>query len=493
MSSITGHLTLRYGAILVAIASLLALDQALLQPRLAQISVVAPRINVAGRQRMLSQKLAKEALAIQSASEDSQRQAWRQQLQQTLELWRESHQRLLSADEQVGLAASSSDIQAAFAKLELNFQAMLQAASDLLAGKGAEAAVAQLLQHEAQYLPQMNRIVGLYEREARAQARTLHTWGVIAAASVLLLMVGLGFLVLRPATATIQRQMEGLEQRIAARTAELTATNASLLREMQTRERAEKRNREISNQLAHLSRVQSLGQLATGLAHEINQPLGAIANYSETCDLLLEHESPNLGSVRQTLAVIAKAACRAGEIVRNLRSFLKPGQIARREVHLPELIDDVVLLCQAELTRHEITLQLDLDEGLPSLRIAAVQIQQVLTNLIQNSIQAMLDTPASERCLKISVRQLAGEVCVEVVDRGPGFGHPDPESLFEPFLTTKESGLGMGLAIVRSIVHAHGGRIQAENRSPGAAVIFTIPLDTHDERQVPAESHCFCG
>jgi C4-dicarboxylate-specific signal transduction histidine kinase len=494
VGGLTRHLNFRYALILIAIGLLLVLDQALLQPRLVQLSVVAPRINVAGRQRMLSQKLVKESLVLQSASDNSQREYRSKQLAQTVEEWHQSHLRLLSSDREVGLSTtSSSAVREAFAELELDFQAMWHAATDLLADQPGNTPIAELLQHESRYLPKMDRIVTLFEAEARAQAATLQTWGLVAAASVLALMVGLGFVVLRPATQTIQRQLEGLEQRIADRTAELTVINASLLHEMHTREHAEERNRELSTQLAHLSRVHSLGQLATGLAHEINQPLGAIANYSETCDLLLSRETPNLGAVRQTLAAVGKAARRAGDIIRNMRTFLRPGQQAHSDVNLCELINDVVQLCRPELLRQEVILELELEEGLPSVRLAAVQIQQVLMNLIQNSVQAMQDASPTERRLKISAWQARGAVRVEVADRGPGFGSRDPESLFEPFFTTKDSGLGMGLAIVRSIVQAHGGRVEAENRQPGAAVSFTMPLDLQDERRVAAEAHCLCG
>lgn len=300
-------------------------------------------------------------------------------------------------------------------------------------------------------------------------------------------------IVLRPETQTIQHQMQELEDRLAEQAAKLAATNASLLREMHTREQAEERSRELSNQLAHLSRVLSLGQLATGLAHEINQPLAAIVNYSETCDLLLSKETPDLNAAQRYVRAIGRAACRAGDVIRSLRKLLRPGREAQDDVNLNELVREVALLCRPELLRHQIALHLHLDQWVPPLPADPVQIQQVMLNLMQNSIEAMQDSPANSRTLQVTVERLDDEVRVEFADNGPGFSTDNPETLFAPFYTTKDSGLGMGLAIVRSIVQAHGGVVHAENRRPGAAVSFTMPLDLEHARRTADGSHGLCG
>jgi C4-dicarboxylate-specific signal transduction histidine kinase len=143
--------------------------------------------------------------------------------------------------------------------------------------------------------------------------------------------------------------------------------------------------------------------------------------------------------------------------------------------------------------RHGIALHLDLDQGLAPLRVDPVQIQQVMLNLIQNAIQAMQDSPSSDRILRIAVQRIGAEVRVEFVDSGPGFSSPDPEMSLAPFYTTKDSGLGMGLAIVRSIVQAHGGALHAENRRRGAAVSFTVPLDLDHAPRAADEAHCLCS
>lgn len=491
----TASLTRRYGIILASVGLLLVVDQVVLQPRLADLSVYAPRINIAGRQRMLSQKLVKASLALQAATDPSARDSRRQELRDTLSLWQTSHHALLEGNEVVGLPPTlSPDIRASFAELEPHFAAMVEAAGVLMDEPTADQATATqgevMLDHESQYLPTMDRIVGMYEAEARRQARILRVLGLVASASIIALMIALGRLVLRPATQTIRRQMESLEDRVTERTKELE-------QEVLVRQQAEERTRELSVQLAHTSRVMSMGQLAVGLAHEINQPLGAIANYAGTCEVYLDEGDCSPETIRPLIENIGKAANRAGDIVRGMRNFLRPGQSPSSKVDMNQLVAEVLQFCKPELQRGRVTVHLLSSDEPHLLEVAPTQIQQVLVNLLQNALQAMDGCAANQREIWIRISDEANpvtptQVRVEVEDSGPGFGDKDPETIFEPFFTSKENGLGMGLAIARTIIDEHHGRLWAENREHGAAVCLSLPTEQKHDASVTADSDCVC-
>jgi two-component system, LuxR family, sensor kinase FixL len=488
---LTRSLTRRFGLILMAVAVLLIVDQAIIQRKLARLSIYAPQINVAGRQRMLSQKLVKSALASHLSSDEPARLSNLAELGAALDLWRKSHDGLLRGDASLGLPPTTSvEIRQAFAQLDRHYLEMVEAAEKLIARDTGEAPLATLMEHERDYLPQMDQIVGMYETDAHAQATTLRLLGLAAAASVIALMIALGRLVLLPATQTIRQQVASLEERVHDRTADLTLLNQTLQQEILIRQQAEERTRELANQLAHTSRMLSLGQLAAGIAHEINQPVAAIANYAATCSLTLESGTVDLPRLKQSINNILSTAHRTGDIVRSMRNFLRPGELQMTDSTMGALIADVVLICQPELQHNGVTLELDLDEKSSIIHVEPTQIQQVLVNLLQNAIQAQLEFPPYERRIQIRAHREGEELITEVVDAGPGFGETSPERVFDPFFTTKASGLGLGLAIARSIIHDHGGRLWAENRERGAAVSFILPLDSKHVPVSTAELNC---
>ena len=486
---LTATLLRRYWSILVCVGVLLVIDQAVLQPQLARLSVYAPQINVAGRQRMLSQRLVKLALVIQATPEPEARE---KELRETLQQWRSAHANLLDGNATFGLPQTTSPaIRQAFAELDPHVDAIVGAAEALLSGNDSPATIDTLLKHESQYLPQMDRIVGMYEVEAQSQAKSLRYLGLLATISVIGLMLALGHWVLRPATTTIHDQVDLLEDHVAARTAELTEANQALEREIKVREETQQRNHELSAQLAHTSRVMSMGQLATGLAHEINQPLAAIANYAASCKLLLDSENFDREKLVQPVQSIERAAQKAGEIVRGMRNFLRPGQTPLCEVEVSELIEEVLALCHHELSRNDVKLTLSLQKR-TEVRVVTSKIQQVLLNLIQNSIQAMQSTPVQQRTLHINAVEEDQGVMIEVVDHGPGFGPHVDDTVFQPFFTTKPAGLGMGRAISRSIIQEHHGKLWIENRQTGAAACFTLPLDQAQYDEVGTSTDRVC-
>ncbi len=486
------RLGLRYLLVLLGIATLVAADQAVIQPLLLRMNAYAPVINVAGRQRMLSQKLTKAALAMQTASDPAARDARRSELRQSLSEWSAAHKALRYGTTDASLARiQSSDINAAWAELQPNFDAMHVAATRLIAEGGAavaeddaRAAIDALVNHEAPFLATMERIVKLMEHEAAGELRRLRICALGIAATIVGLVIGLGWFVIRPALRAIRGQVDELEMQVALRTRELDETLASLRHEIGQRQDTEARNQALAGQLAHADRVESMGHLAAGLAHELNQPLGAIANYAEACSVVLaEHRGDDRrGRIQVYLRHILEASLRAGNIVRRIRNFVRLGASQATIVEMAALIREVVDLCRPEAARAEVEFLFEPPADVPvHVNVDPIQIQQVLVNLIQNAIQAMEQAPPQRRRLTVQMAAAHGAVQVDVIDGGSGLAHDDPETLFTPFQTTKSDGLGIGLSICRSIVEHHHGTIWARSLpSHGAQFSFVLPL---------AESH----
>lgn len=493
---LTVRLHRRYSLILLTVAALLVVDLIVIQPRLLRLSRYALTTNVAGRQRMLSQRLTKSALAICLDTGGLRHASHRAELSQTLHEWLDGHQALVEGNAAWELAPTQSPpILAAFDDLGRHVERMRAAAEQVLDPQvdsdSLNKAVASLLEEESQFLPKMERIVKLYEEESHSQGQWLRALRWMTAGGVVGLMVVLGRIVLRPAVETIRRQIDDLEFRVAARTAELT--RAQRARETVEAERrlAEERGRELSRQLSHTARVLSLGQLATGLAHEINQPLAAIMNESEASLLLWQQATPERVDALEAMERIRATARRAGTIIKRMRDFLRPDTAPDTSVDINELVREVAALCGRELTSAAAQLDLELAPELPTALVDRIQIQQVVVNLVQNSLQALGGVPVAERQIWIRSRFVDGMVRVEVEDRGPGF-KVSPETLFRPFYTTKDSGLGMGLAICRTIVGEHRGRIWAEHASPrGARICLQLPVEGVDGVAECAQ-HCIC-
>jgi C4-dicarboxylate-specific signal transduction histidine kinase len=315
------------------------------------------------------------------------------------------------------------------------------------------------------------------------------------AAMVVSLLIGLGWFVVRPATRMIHTQVDELESRVALRTRELSAALESLRHEAHERELAESKNLRLSTQLAHTERVTTMGHLTAGLAHELNQPLAAITNYAEACDVLLEEapRSSELDRVREYVVHARRAALRAGQIVRRMRNFVRPNAASATEVGINALAQEIVDLCRSEAAgaNAEITLELQATDDIAWAD--PIQIQQVLVNLVQNSLQAMREIGSQVRQITIRTTTVGEVVQVDVMDTGPGLPSSDPELVFAPFRTTKQDGLGIGLSICRSIVENHRGKIWTKSwPGRGAQVSFTLPLTAKHASRFESEPDCLC-
>lgn len=234
-------------------------------------------------------------------------------------------------------------------------------------------------------------------------------------------------------------------------------------------------------QLAHVTRVTTLGELAASIAHEVNQPLAAVATNGNACLRWLNRATPDLGEARMALDRILDDTRRASEVIRRIRALARRGDTQRRELDLNQVLNDTVALVQRELSAQRISLRLDQARELPAVLGDAVQLQQVLINLVMNAMQAIAAMPrgaAGGRRIDVATGlDPEGRVMVTVADTGPGLSEAQAGRLFEAFYTTKEDGMGMGLAICRSIVEAHGGRICAlpQEDGRGARIAFSLP------------------
>ncbi len=233
----------------------------------------------------------------------------------------------------------------------------------------------------------------------------------------------------------------------------------------------------LRDELAHAGRLSTMAQLATSLAHELNQPLGAILRNAEAAELLLQSPSPDLEELRAILADICKDDHRAGGVIDHMRALLRRRGLERAELHVAELLEGVLVLVRQDAQRRKVLLKVEVEESLPRIHGDRGQLQQVLLNLILNGMDAMADLPAERRRLVVRARR-ADERTVEVAiaDAGPGVAAEKLARLFEPFFTTKPEGMGLGLPISATIIEAHGGRLWAENGSFGATFYFTVPV-----------------
>jgi PAS domain S-box-containing protein len=240
---------------------------------------------------------------------------------------------------------------------------------------------------------------------------------------------------------------------------------------------AEHETQGLRDSLAHSGRVSLLGQLASALAHELSQPLGAILRNAETAEILLREASPDLEELRAIVADILRDDRRAALVIDRMRSLLKRRKLELQPLELAGVIDEVLSLVQADAAAQQVKLACSTPPGLPRVHGDRVHLQQVLLNLLINAIEAMAECAPDQRRIEIRALVTASRtVEVRVCDRGPGIPPDALNRLFEPFFTTKPNGMGLGLAVSKTVIDAHQGRLWAENRAEGGACFcFTLP------------------
>ena len=232
------------------------------------------------------------------------------------------------------------------------------------------------------------------------------------------------------------------------------------------------------DELAHVTRITTMGELAASLAHELNQPLTAIRSNAQAAQRLLAADPTDVGEMQEILHDIVEDDRRAAEVIRRVRELVRKGSLETTELDLAAIVQDVVQLLHSDAILHNVHIALEMAADAPTILGDRIQLQQVMLNLVLNAFQAMKDAPVNERQVTLWSRYDKGHaMTIAVRDRGVGLGEAQLEKMFQPFYTTKSEGLGMGLAISRSIIEAHGGRLWAQNNPDrGATVYFTVPV-----------------
>jgi C4-dicarboxylate-specific signal transduction histidine kinase len=456
---------------------------------------------------MFSQRLAKEALAIRFAADDRERRQRVDQLRKVLAQWSADHAALredaLATSNPIApndavwqrSTASADELARAFEQIEPHFRRMQSAASRLIErGPSANdlSDSEAILASEAAFLEVMERIVGLYEKQARERIDRLIATTWVVTGIVLFGLAAIGRLVFRPAARLIDHQFaelrdarDALEIRVLERTTDLERVNRDLAREVRERSSVEERQRALVEQFSHVARTTTIGEMASGLAHELNQPLGAIANYTEGCLAALEHPDPPLADIRTVLGKILALTLRSGAIVQRIRRFVTR-RGPTREFYPPDrLALEVEEFFRGEAERLGIALRIELAPNMPLAWGDPVQIQQVLVNLVRNALDAIPGSQTANPAVLIAVRPgPEGGVEFAVSDNGEGIPPDRIPRLFDAYFSTRDDGMGMGLAISRTIAEAHQGRIEVDS-IPGSGTTFRVSLPAaggHDER-----------
>lgn len=261
-------------------------------------------------------------------------------------------------------------------------------------------------------------------------------------------------------------------------------TFTGIVRDISDRKATEQESRRRLDELAHIMRLRSMGELAAGLAHEINQPLTAIVSSAQACHRLLASGDVDVELMMDSLRQIARQGERAAEVIRRLRRHVEKGELEKQPHDLATSVHEVLALFAHELSTRKVNVDVQVPSQLPPVLVDRVQIEQVIVNLIRNALDAMLDTAPDQRGLRITLSAdfdgTRAGLLLAVEDRGSGIDPDIAERLFEPFQTTKPDGLGQGLAICRRIVEAHDGRIWAGPGQAGGA-LFQVWLPVEDE------------
>jgi len=276
----------------------------------------------------------------------------------------------------------------------------------------------------------------------------------------------------RSATESLRRARDDLKGTVQ----ELQTSHEALEAESLERRHAEEAMRQAQADLARVSRVTTMGELTASLAHEVNQPIAAAVTNANTCLRWLTRDRPDVEEAREAASRIVKDSTRAAEIITRIRLLFKKGIPQREVVDVNEVVREMVVLLRSDVTRHNILVRTDLVADLPQIMGDRVQLQQVLMNLMLNSIEAMKDVDGKRELVIKSQRAENEHVLVTVSDTGEGLPVQQADQIFKAFFTTKPHGTGMGLSISRSIVESHEGRLWAAENSPrGASFCFTLP------------------
>ncbi|OYV21504.1 MAG: Signal transduction histidine kinase, nitrogen specific, NtrB [Methylococcaceae bacterium NSP1-1] len=252
-----------------------------------------------------------------------------------------------------------------------------------------------------------------------------------------------------------------------------------IVRDVSLRKHQEQQEKKHLEELAHVTRLCLIGEMGSGIAHEVNQPLTAIANYTQACLRFIGADKPDVDQLGEILFKIHQQALKAGQIIHRMKDFVSSRKIYRTDTDINFLVEDAVSLCATDFKQNNISLELDLARNLPNVTIDNVQIEQVLLNLIRNSIDALMGLPQkTQRQIQIQTHMKSfNQIEIKVHDNGSGINEAQKEKILTPFFTTKPTGMGMGLSISRSIIEAHEGVLYFNSEpEKGTTFYFTLPV-----------------
>jgi signal transduction histidine kinase len=476
----------KYRLALMVVALLVLGNQVLVQPYLIQLAGDAPLINLAGRQRMLSQRLAKSAMAL-GMGVSVETKAYVDEMSQVLDLWTSAHRQLLRYEGGPwGTGRNSAVVRDGLRGIEHHFVEMRDAARRMIQDSQADrpdlAAIregmAVILRDESEYLRRMDRIVQIYEAEAQSRAVKLRRIGWGLTGLILASLAAIGRFIFRPAAVLIRGQVaeskrsrNELEERVRERTRAL--------------EEAGERHRALVEQLGHVARITTIGEMASGLAHELNQPLGAIANYAEGCLVELAAPRPAIDEVRHALERLLATTLRAGRIIDRIRRFVARQEPKRERFEPNRVVEEVAEILRHEAEQRRIALRLILAPDLPCVWGDPIQIQQVLVNLGRNAFDAATAQLPEPSLVLQTQRADSDTVEFAVIDQGEGIDADNLDRIFDAFFSTRADGMGIGLSICRTLIEAHHGRLMVESR-PGVETVFrfTLPVGISDDGSV---------
>ena len=467
-------------------ATLVLFNEAIVQPSLLRLMTDAPLINVAGRQRMLSQRLAKAALVIERERE-SARSRPLEELSSVHRIWSASHASLSAGRAGASSAgANSPEVKNAFEQIDPVFSRLKEAARTLVEVASKEGAnrdeirryTGLILANEPEYLERMEQVVGFYEEESRKRVGELRMIGIVVTSLILVALFAIGRWVLRPAVglirlhvAELRRARLELEDRVEQRTRQF--------------EEAKERHLKLVEQLGHADRTTMIGEMASSLAHELNQPLGAIANYAEGCLIALKSPTPALGEVSSAIERLLESTLRAGRIIGQVRRFVTRHGPNREWFDPNRTVAVVEEILTAEAARAGIVVLVKPAPQLPLLWGDPAQIEQVLINLVRNAFESLRQSQVD--CPKVIMRTEPDDkngVMFEVEDNGEGIGPSELNRVFDAYYSTRADGMGMGLAICRSIVEAHHGQLRVKSAQGTRTVFqFIIPVSGDDDAE----------
>jgi C4-dicarboxylate-specific signal transduction histidine kinase len=280
----------------------------------------------------------------------------------------------------------------------------------------------------------------------------------------------------RETEASLREARDELEKRVEERTVELSKANEALLEQIEEQRRTEEALQITRTELVRVSRITTIGGLTTSIAHEVNQPLAAVVANADACVAWLALQTPDLEEARAAAERAVQGATRASDVIGRIRSLINKEEPQRAPIQINDIIEEAVALADLQISTGTVYVDFELTPELPAVLGDRIQLQQVILNLMRNGIEAMSAVVGRPRRLLIRSQMDAGQVLFCIRDNGIGVSAEAMPRLFEPFFTTRTHGIGMGLAISRSIIEAHGGRLWAESTpNEGSAFQFTLP------------------